>query len=324
MTSKGSALLTWKFSFFFLVTVLLGCRGPTQSWEMTVQGAYTGAISRSGAVGFVGSIHHGGSFWKIPTHEKLYQWDHGKESKRGIYESAITSDGRFVVTAEGFNLVLWNTRTGQSLGFWQAPAKILSIALSVDGQFALLGLDNYTAVYFNVVQGGITHTFKHDGLVHAVALDEKKRYGLTAGDDQVAKLWALESGELVQSFEHTNQVKVVALSPSGRYALTSAHSDKTAIWNTENGRVKTKLDVTNARYTTASFSRSEKYVVTGNVLSEVQLWKITKSKALRRWKASRRSWSSSPNFEILAVGLSTKRKTLHAIAANGMAYQFKL
>ena len=321
MIAKDIALL---LSMFLCLSGCLGTKHAEHEWATAEHGIFTAALNRTGSLGFVGSVHQGGGFWNVKTQKQLYVWNHSNDSSQVIYHSAMTPDGRYVLSGDTHNLALWDARSGKAIGFWEAPSKIVSLALSANGQFALIGLNNYTAIYFNVREGGIIHTFHHQGIVKSVDLDDVQKFAITGSDDSSAKLWHLGTGKLQLTIAHTNQVNMVALSPSGNLAFTSAQSDDSSIWLTSTGQRQTKLKVANTRYTSAEFSHQEKYLVTGNALSTIQLWHTSKPTAIRSWRASKRSWFDGPNFEILAVSLSTKRRSVSAFARNGMAYHFKL
>ncbi|MCW8887197.1 MAG: hypothetical protein OQK12_18370, partial [Motiliproteus sp.] len=138
---------------------------PTREVEYAVQGIYSAALSSDGRNAIVGSIQHGGSLWDANNHERLYNWNHKKDSYSNIVASAFSPDNQFAVTTGQQKMVLWEVTTGKPHWFWNAPAEVLDVDLAPQGSFALLGLGNHTAVYFDIKNGGVKQTFHHDGRV---------------------------------------------------------------------------------------------------------------------------------------------------------------
>ena len=244
-----------------LLTACDSAEQPAASWESAVQGVYTAALSNDGAHGIVGSIQHGGSLWDMVKKERLYNWNHAQGAYTGLVAAAFSPDGYYAATADHRNIVLWQTDNGEPIWFWTAPGDVLSMDLTPNGDFALLGLDDYSAVIFDIKNGGVKRKFQHQGKVRTVSLSDDGKFVLTGSDDRTAKLWDLQSGELLHTWQHDNQLVTVALSSSGKYAFTAAQADKAIIWNTATGQAVKEMPVkkgpyiAGAAYTAARFFR---------------------------------------------------------------------
>jgi len=207
---------------FFAVVFLAGCgsgKPPIDGWEVASRGHYSAALSDDASHVVIGSIMHGGSLWDIESKERMYNWNHVKKGFSNLSSVDFSADGKFAVTSDGSTIVLWNVADGSPAGFWSAPGKIIDLALSSDGNFALLGLDNYNAVYFDIKNGGVVRTFFHKGKVTSVDLSDDDRYALTGSEDHQAIMWDVGTGEPLEVYLHERPVQLVALSPEGNWPL---------------------------------------------------------------------------------------------------------
>ncbi|OMH39670.1 WD40 repeat domain-containing protein [Motiliproteus sp. MSK22-1] len=300
---------------------------PDTQVEYAVQGVYTAALSADARYAAVGSIQHGGSLWNSVQHERLYNWNHKEGSYTDLVATAFSPDGEYAVTAGQQTLVLWETSTGKPHWFWNSPAAVLDIALSPEGSYALLGLIDHTAVYFDIKNGGLKQTLHHQGRVRAVDLSDDGNLGLTGSDNNLAKLWNMQNGELLQTVEHENSVNTVALSPSGRYAFSASQLDRAFIWDTQSGNILHTLSgdegflAKRLSYTAAVFSPNSDQLLTGNTGGLVQLWDVREGKELRRWQVFLRDKFRPTSATVFALAFSNRGYT--AVAANGFINQLK-
>lgn len=226
-------------------------------------------------------------------------------------------------TASPQDIVLWNLDNGEPLGFWSAPAEILSLALAPDGGSALLGLANHQAVQFDIQNGGILQTLNHPARVRSVALDDRASLALTGADDYRVRLWRLADGELLHSLSFANVVDTVALSADGRFAFSSATLDQARVWDTRSGEVLYTLSGDEAllqrriSYTSARFSADGQQLLTGSASGMVQLWNLGDGKRLRQWRLHKRAahGPTSTSVEALAFG---RDGYYYALGSNGL------
>ncbi|MCF7981381.1 MAG: PQQ-binding-like beta-propeller repeat protein [Pseudomonadales bacterium] len=315
-----------------LCLLIIGCdeaRPPKKSWENAVQGLYTAALSNEGDFAIIGSINHGASLWDMRRGERLFNWNHTKNEYTGIVAAAISPDTNYAATATHRTIVLWELNSGKPIWFWTAPGNILSLALTPNGNFALLGLDNHTAVLFDIKNGGVKRIFHHNGKVRSVTLSQDAKLALTGSDDRSAKLWDLESGEKLHQWTHENQLTTTALSPSGKYAFTAAQADKAVIWNTKNGApvkempIKKGPYIAGSTYTSARFSQDEQQLLTGTNSQLVQLWDIGSGQEMKRWKVTKKDKWKPTSATLLAVSFSRTGGLYYAIASNGLSYELE-
>jgi len=305
--------------------LLAGCQSgdaPVSWSEYAKQGAYSAAISSSGRYVSLGSMQHGGSLWDSARNARLFNWNHKAGQYSIIAATAFSPEESHAVTASQQDLVLWETGSGKALEFLSSPAEILDIDLASNGDFALLGLTDHTAVYFDLKNGGAKTTFRHDARVRSVALSADGQYALTGSDAYKAKLWDMMTGELLheQSFENT--VDTVSLSRDGRLAFSSATLNRAIIWDTATG--KTLATLTSDKnffpqrisYLSARFSPDNRYLLTGSASGVVQLWDARKGKELRSWQLHKRDPYGPTHASVYDVGFGSGK--YYAVGSNGI------
>jgi WD40 repeat protein len=301
---------------------------PAQSWENALQGTYSAALSNDGKLSLIGSIYHGGSLWDVKNHERLYNWNHKAGEKTTIIASGFSPEGDFAMTADHQTMVLWNTRTGEALTYWTAPNEVMSIDLSPNGNFALLGLEDYTAVLFDVKRGGIKRTFHHQDRVRSVALSADGKLAVTGSEDGTARLWNIDSGEQLFLWQHEEEVLTVAMSPNGEKAFTMSKYDRAALWDTRNGKMLGSLPLgrfavkRGQLYSAAEFSSDGKQLLTGNTDQRVQLWDTNSLQQLASWTVTKRDkWRpTSATIEALSFGNGT---SYYAVASDGFTHRLE-
>ena len=330
MTSR-SYLLCWSL-LVAVAAILSGCSGgdaPVKSWEVAVKGTYSAALSDNGKFALVGSIEHGGSLWQTGKDARLYNWNHKKGEYTNVIACAFSPEGKFALTADHQTMVLWSTDTGKALTYWTAPNEVFSIALTPDGNYALLGLGDYSVVQFDVKRGGVKHTFYHTDRVLSVALSADGKLALSGSEDQTARLWDMQTGKQLYSWPHDDAVVTVALSPDGERALTVAKYDKAVIWNTRTGKALGELPLRGTAvkrgqvFTSAAFSSDGKLLLTGNSDRTVQLWDTGTLTQLKRWVVPKREPLNPSSAAIDAVSFSADRNRFYAIASNGFIHQLQ-
>jgi|TARA_Y100000310_G_scaffold331425_1_gene404970 WD40 repeat protein len=306
-------------TFSLLLSACQQAETPAKSWQQAAKGTLSAAFSSDGRLGFIGSISHGGSLWRLEDGERLFNWNHSQDQYSVIYAAAFSADDSLVATTEYETIVLWDAATGKSVRFWHAPARIMSIDLSPKGDFALLGLDNHTAVLFDIMAGGITRTLAHAATVTSVALNKDGSMAVTGSDDFVAKVWSVESGALLATLAHTSPVNLVAISNSGQQILTGAYREEVVIWNSRSGESIHTLFKTNPGLTVAVFSRDGSMLLTGNAKQHIQLWDTQNWTRKKEWQLEKAGqWQGSA---VLALAFSDKPGRFYAAASTGQSYQ---
>lgn len=312
-------LIITLLSALLLLTACSSGDSPSKQSEVAVQGVYSACLSLKGDHVLVGSIHHGGSYWQVDPPERLFDWNHKAETLTGILSCAISDNDTYASTAEHRKIVLWNAKTGEAFWLWEAPANIEDMSLSNNGQFALLGLDNYEAVLFDIQNGGVKLRMPHEGIVQTVSMSRDQKWGMTGGDDSTVKVWDLNTGKAIYTWELRNQIKVVALTQDGRVGFAASHRDDSILWDLNTGKELAKLPQKQGYYQSARFSEDGSKLLTGSSSGYIILWDVAKAEKLRTWQLSARSGWVSKTTQVLDVAFAPKG--YKAVGANGLTYQ---
>ncbi|WP_372737492.1 WD40 repeat domain-containing protein [Neptunomonas sp.] len=308
-----------------IASALAACdsaNSPSSVYEYTTLGAYSADISLDGHYAVIGSQDEGGSLWDIQKNARLFDWNHRKDERSIIAESGFSPEANFAVTANQQDLVLWHTLTGQPEWFWSSPGEILDLAIAADGNFALLGLANHEAVYFDIKNGGIRRTLRHQGRVRSVDLSADTLTALTGSDDYKTTVWDMQSGEAIHQISLNNVIDVVALSPNGDKAFSASNLDTAIIWDTQSGEIQHTLSSTaglfpkRLSYVAARFSKNGDQLLTGTAAGLIQLWDSSSGSELKRWRAHKRDPYGPTSTSIYAVGFGPGE--YYAIGSNGV------
>lgn len=314
--------LTYSFLLGLTSLLITGCdsaKAPDSFSDVATQGAYTIALNHKGNAAFVGSLHHGGSYWTLAPLDRHFDWNHKAEGYSSLSNAAFAPDDDFVATTDTRTIVLWSVATGESIWFWNTPGDIEDIALTAHGELALLGLGDYTATLFDIRNGGIRQRLAHDGIVYDVSLNAEGLIGATASDDLTAVVWNLNDGTRIQTFKHDNQVKTAELSESGRLLFTSALGEAGRVWDVSSGKLLFELPGGRGHFSAARFNTSEQLLVTGNTSGQIQLWDLNSGEETQRWRATAGDKWVGNNVQVEDVTFS--ENGIVAAGANGRVYQ---
>ncbi|MFT5082157.1 MAG: WD40 repeat protein [Lentisphaeria bacterium] len=308
---------------------IAGCdraSAPTTSLEVATAGAHSAALSDDGAYSVIGSINHGGSFWRNIEQERVFNWNHKQDEYTTIVSADFSSDGKWALTANPFNLVLWNTQTGKSERFWTAPGEVLDAELGPGANTAILGLSDHTAVIFDIRRGGILATLNHQNRVRSVDLSDDGKLAITGSEDYTAVLWDLPGGDKRLTLKHDDDVQLVKLSPDGRLALSVSKYDKALLWRTESGEVVGEMPLQSEhikrgiRFISARFNSSGTHLLTGRPDQIVELWDTDTLNQIDRWKLPKRDYWKPTSTAALELSFSSDPSVFYAIASNGFVH----
>lgn len=317
-----------RLNSFKLVTALLlgavllaGClpKKPEDRLQVAKNGAYSAALGAQGSQLVLGSFSHGGSYWDLNQYARLFNWNHKSGFLTEILYADISANGEFALTANYYNLVLWNTQSGEAVAFWESPARIESADLSADGRFAALGLDNNKAVLFDVQQGGVLREFEHGGPVITVSINVEAGVLLTGSEDTLARLWNLRSAELLQTFDFQNFVTLVKLSPSGRRALIVPANEKAELWALDQRQAIASLNTAKFRLYSARFVGDARLLV-GTTHRNIFEFDANTGAKTETWQVGTEGRNAFKSAFVLDVGW--RGSQLIAIASNGYLYTF--
>ncbi|GAB1265581.1 WD40 repeat domain-containing protein [Aurantivibrio infirmus] len=265
--------------------------------------------------------------WGTEKNERLFNWNHQAGQLSSLIAVDFSPDGKWALTAEVHTLVLWNREDGSAPRYWTAPGEVLDVALSANGNFALLGMSDHTAVIFDIRRGGILQKFQHNGRVRSVDLSSDNQIAITGSEDGSAVLWDMSTGKRLFELSHDEEVTQVLISADGKRALSAAKYDKTIVWDTTNGQVLGEIPIPKERlkrgvkFSAAQFNPDGSLLLTGLPDREVQLWNLTTFQEIDRWLVPKRDPWKPTSAAIIAVSFTTDPKRFKAMASNGFIHQ---
>ncbi|QUX94467.1 hypothetical protein C0J08_03135 [Marinomonas sp. CT5] len=304
------------------LTALLSCsaEAPVRTAQYAKQGLYSAVLSDDGSSALVGSIQHGGSYWVNAVNERRFNWNHVKGEYSSLYGVDIDPSGQYAATGGGRTLVLWSTVTGKSEGFWTTPGDVQSLKLTQNGDYALVGLNDQTARFFDIKRGGIKQTLRTGATVRAVDVTSDGLLGITGDDASNVTLWDMQTGEKKYQWSLSNIIGSVALSTDGKYAFGAAQLGNAKIWSTRTGKELTNIDTGALEYRHASisqavFSSDDRNVLIGEVNSKVSLIQVSTGAVQKEWELFTPNGRPS-GASVLALAFG-KGNRYYAIGSNG-------
>ena len=275
---------------------LLACqpssKQPIERWQHAVEGAYAANISNDGKLSVVSSIHHGISLWDIEKNALMYNWSQQQDNADNLVLAAdIADNNSHVLIASRTNFSLWNTKSGESEGYWQIDdSTIRDIALANDGQYILIGKSDGKVVHLSPQSGRRIEFLGHQEKINSVDMLPNGRIALSGSNDFVAYVWDTQSGQVIYRFNHPSRVTMVALDPKGRFAFTADSKKSANIWDLTTGQLISQLQYTNRQevFSAVRFSPDGKYLATGAPSRKISIWQIDSGKRLTSWRVTPR------------------------------------
>ena len=225
-------------------------------------------------------------------------------------------------------MVLWSTVTGQSVGFWNTPGDIKALKLTRNGNFALVGMDDQTARYFDVKNGGILQTLRTGAVVRSVDVSADGRYGLTGDDLYNVTLWDLTTGTEKFTWRLDNNIATVALSEDGSYAFGAAQLGTAKVWSTLTGREVTQINTgalqsRNVTISQAVFSVNNRNILLGQQNRRVDLVNTVTGEVERSWDLHLKEALRPTGASVLALAFGAGN-TYYAVGSNGFINVLKI
>jgi len=295
---------------------------PLTNLRVAAQGIYAGAIDTSGQQALVGSLNHGASLWRLSDGERVFDWRHRADDYAEIVAAALSDDGRFAVTTEPRNLILWDTRSGEARGYWGSPGAILDAAALPDGRTVLIGMDDHSALLFDAVDGSYLATLQHKGPVYSVALDRDARVAMTTSEDHTAALWSLPDGNLLHRLQADNPVRQGALASDASLAFTATQAGTLKLWDARTGTLQQQLSVNRRGVTRARFIADDRQLLVGYVNGEIEIWNTATGELLRELTVPLRNPYRATGNAIAALGYDSNKRRVLALVGDGQLVSF--
>lgn len=307
-----------------LPLLLMACGdSPSRELETTSSGAYSASLSPDGAYAVIGSVQHGGSLWRLKDGERLYNWNHAKGQFSKIVATAFSTDGRFALTAEKKRFVMWEVSTGKPAGFWPAEGGVLAMALSDGGRYAIIGQEDYSALYIDLATGSILSTLNHSGDINTVAISADGQTGVTGSEDGIVKVWDLRAGKETFAYQLGDDVSAVAISRDASLVFGSLYYGQGKIWQVKTGKEVASVGHFRTTITVAKFSKDNKTLLTGFTARRMVLWDVAGGKSLKSWRAEAPLFWRPSGLVVNDVAFGSTPNHYVNVFSNGMVSEWQ-
>ncbi len=198
--------------------------------------------------------------------------------------AAVSSDGRRILTVSAGRAVVWNAQTGEHLGeLARDDTNDMSfVALSPDGQYALTGSADQTAVLWDARTGKRLRSFDQGSRATSAAFTSDGRQVVVGSRDRrMAILWEVDTGRQFQVFVgHTDQLWTVAFGPSGQQIATGSGDNSAVLWGARGREIR--VFAGHAREVrSVAISPDGQGLLTGSGDSSAVLWKASTGDKVR-------------------------------------------
>lgn len=307
-----------------LSLLLIACGDtPTRYWETTTGGAYTATLSPNGEYALIGSVDHGGSLWRLKDGERLFNWNHAAGQFSKIIATTFSTDSQFALTAEQKRFVLWDVKSGRAAGFWPAEGGVLAMALSDNGRYAIIGQEDYTALYIDTATGSILNTLSHSGDINTVAISANGLVGVTGSEDGIMKVWDLPAGKETFSYRLGDDVSAVAISGDASLVFASLYYGKGKIWEVKTGKEISTIGHNRTTITSARFAKDKQTLLTGFTARRMILWKVSDGSTVKSWRAVAPLFWRPSGLVVNDVAYSAQPNQYLSVFSNGLVNQWQ-
>ncbi len=232
--------------------------------------------------------------WDIETGKCLWI---SKEQTHGINAVAVTPNGQYALSGhDKGHLYLWDLTATPRIErrFYNSSSELLgvpctpvsSVAISPDGQYAVVGNENSTTRLWNLESGEIQQTFKgHNENVTTLAITQDGRFVVSGSDDTTVRLWDVNTGECLWTFEgHQDGVTTVAITPGGQFIVSGSQDTTLRLWNIETGECLWTFwgyQGHTKGVSAAAAALRGRFIVSGSQDSTLRLWDLRTARCLR-------------------------------------------
>jgi WD40 repeat protein len=216
-------------------------------------GAVTAIVfTPDGRMALSASEDHTLRLWDLEYGQKIR---HFNSEGAGVWTSALAASRDGLMAMAAFradlhtNIIMWDTNTGEEIRRYSIDKYISDIAISPDGQTAILATDQGTMpsdVILLAVKSGeeIRRFTGHPSAISSVAFSPDGRTAASAGHNGVMILWDVATGKEVRRFkgydgddpDGANVWHYVGFSPDGKSLIATHFNGMIVLWDAATGK----------------------------------------------------------------------------------------
>lgn len=291
-----------------LFWLLSGCEPshePITQIRHAAIATYDADISENGRFSLVASVNHHAGYWNLDTEELLYVWQHGEGQE--VIAVDISADGNQAITATATEIAVWDTSSGQNLGYYSIPESDLrDIKIANEGRYLVMGLGDGKVIHLDLRTGRRLEFLMHTEAINSIDISPNGRYVLSGSNDFKAIFWDAQTGQPIDQWQHNSRVVLVALSRDGSYAFSAGNKADAYIWNLADGNKTASLALKKRQYvlSVARFSPDNSQLLTGAPSRQLILWDTQSGKLQQLIRVSTRTQNRPSGAIIYAVGFA--------------------
>lgn len=207
-----------------------------------------------------------------------------------VYAVQFSPDGNYLLTGSADEkVILWNVKKGEIKQIFQYHhSRILDVDWLENDIFASCDT-NSTIVICKCGETKPLYILKeHTGEVNKIEWNKTTKILASCSDDMTIRIW--EPFKNKPSFAligHTHQVYAIKWNPVDNDILASASFDKTVrIWNIATKTCIAVLNKHSSAVYSVWFSPHGKYIVSGGIDCEMNIWRISDQKLIATYQAN--------------------------------------
>ncbi|MFE5923157.1 hypothetical protein [Streptomyces sp. NPDC056468] len=265
-------IIQWRLNNGQAVTALEGHRGAVHALAFQCGGAEVVSSSADGTI----------ATWDLTTGESTDvkgPLDPGLTSLGGYHAVAVSSDGRFLVAALGWNMYVWDRLAAAEPCVHHSISSIGALALTRDDRSVLMADGSWIKQLDLRSNEQIRKFSGHYSHVQALVTLHDGRHFLSGdgshggpGPDCTVRMWDLATGaERFALIGHTDAVSAIAVTGDDHIAVTASADGTLKIWDLEVAARQPHRGHT-MPITAVTFSADGGMVATGSQDTTVRLW----------------------------------------------------
>ena len=150
---------------------LSGCEQsdiPLSQVRHSAIATYDADISNDGEFSLVASVNHDAGYWRRADDTLLFTWTHGA-GDTDIIAVDISADGSRAITATDTDIAVWDTATGENVGFYKLhESDLRDIKISDGGRFLVMGLGDGRVIHLSLNTGRRLEFEMHTEAVNSI------------------------------------------------------------------------------------------------------------------------------------------------------------